>query len=111
MLCFTADNITKQPNPMRHKIPVDLSLFGGGKEMTEKQRIITPQQSLAALKFLRSELEAFRKVSERVLLRLLRMHDVIIMLKNKNIEKNEEKATIYKRNKMADYFVLILEVS
>jgi len=37
------------------------------------------------------------------------MHDVIIMLKNKSIEKNEEKATIYRRNKMADYFVLILE--
>jgi len=37
------------------------------------------------------------------------MHDVIVMLTHKEIEKNGDKAAIYKRNKMADFFVLILE--
>lgn len=108
MFC-TADNKTKQPNNKRQAFPVDLSLFA---QKPDHQQIskITPQQTLATLRFLRAEVEPFKNVSEKVLLRLLK-HDVIITLNHKDVERHPDKFAIYKRNKLADYFVLIIEVS
>lgn len=108
MFC-TADNKTKQPNSKRQAFPVDLSLFA---QKPDHQQIskITPQQTLATLRFLRAEVEPFKNVSEKVLLRLLK-HDVIITLNHKDVERHPDKFAIYKRNKLADYFVLIIEVS
>ena len=94
---------------MRQAFPVDLSLFSAPKPGHHQVSKITPQQTLATLRFLRAEVEPFKNVSEKVLLRLLK-HDVIITLNHKDVERHPDKFAIYKRNKLADYFVLIIEV-
>ncbi|KAM4675817.1 metal transporter CNNM4 [Discoglossus pictus] len=72
---------------------------------------ISPQLLLAAHRFLSTEVPLFAPalVSEKTLLRLLKYPDVVQEL---HYNENDKKATehfLYQRNKMADYFILILQ--
>nr|XP_009861982.1 metal transporter CNNM4 isoform X2 [Ciona intestinalis] len=100
------DNKTKKLNVMRQAIPVDLSLFSesGG----DKKPRVSPQLTLAALRFLRAEVEPFKIISEKVLLRLLKQ-DVVVVLKLEEHDNNRDKLLIYQQNVASDYFVLVLE--
>jgi len=104
---LAADNRMKKLNKMRQQIPIDLSLF---VEQSGRKAQCSPQLMLAAHRFLIAEVEPFREISDKVLLRLLKQ-DVIVDLNFAENEHRPENLCIYQRNKPADYFVLILEVS
>lgn len=102
---FYTDNKTKKVNKMRQSMPLDLSVF---TDPSSKQTTISPQLMLAVHRFLVTEIEPFGILSEKVIPRLLQQKDVFIeLLYEEGI--NKEKLYIYKANKSADYFVLILE--
>ncbi|XP_076813987.1 metal transporter CNNM4-like [Clavelina lepadiformis] len=100
------DNKTKKLNQRRQKIPVDLSLFE--ENGNDKRQKVSPQILLAAHRFLLAEVEPFKALSEKVLLRLLKQ-DIVVELSYHGNEQKSEKLLIYSRNKPSDYFVLILE--
>jgi len=64
---------------------------------------------LAAHRFLLSEVEPFRLLSDKVVLVLLKQ-DVVFEVKIDGKDDDMSKITIYQRQKPSDYFVLILEV-
>jgi len=101
------DNRSKTKNNMRQAMPLDLSLFADNNE-DKKTPVITPQLTYAALRFLHAEVPQFKLISEKVLLRLLKL-DVVMVLSEREFERFPDKRFIYKRNKPSDYFVLILE--
>ncbi|XP_066494805.1 metal transporter CNNM4-like [Tiliqua scincoides] len=72
---------------------------------------ITPQLLLAAHRFLSTEVLQFFPVliSEKYLLRLLKLRGVICELKFDSANKNSPDHYLYQRNKPADYFILILQ--
>ncbi|XP_039262731.2 metal transporter CNNM4-like [Styela clava] len=102
---FYTDNKTKKVNKMRQRMPLDLSVF---TDPSAKQTTITPQLMLAVHRFLVTEIEPFGILSEKVIPRLLQQKDVFIELINEE-GVNKDKLYIYRANKSADYFVLILE--
>nr|CAB3232141.1 metal transporter CNNM4 [Phallusia mammillata] len=101
------DNKNKRLNTMRQKIPLDLSLFAEQPGEGKKPKI-SPQLMLAAHRFLLAEVEPFKSLSDKVLLRLLKQ-DVIVELSYETNKNKPEKLYIYQRSKPCDYFVLILE--
>lgn len=102
---FYTDNKTKKVNQMRQSMPLDLSLF---TDPSARQATISPQLMLAVHRFLLAEVEPFVLLSEKVIPRLLKQKDVFVQLvHNENV--SPEKMYIYRANKPADYFVLILE--
>ena len=92
----------------RQKIPLDLSLFteqpGEGRKL-----VVTPQILLAAHRFLLAEVDPFKTLSDKVLLRLLKQD--VLMLRAPSDDQKSDKQLIYKKSKASDYFVLVLEVS
>ncbi|XP_053161771.1 metal transporter CNNM4-like isoform X2 [Hemicordylus capensis] len=73
---------------------------------------ISPQQLLAAVRFLSTEVVQFSPVliSEKYLLRLLKHRDVICELKLSEENKNvPPRLYLYQKNKPANYFILILQ--
>ena len=102
--CVAADNRKKKLNMARQKFPIDLSLFTeppgeGGKP------VVSPQILLAAHRFLLAEVEPFKVLADKVLLRLLKQ-DVVQVLKHDESKEH----LIYRKNRISDHFVLILEV-
>ena len=72
--------------------------------------MVTPQILLAAHRFLLAEVEPFKNLSDKILLRLLKQ-DVVMVVSINEDDAKSEKLFIYRKNKASDYFVLILEVS
>ncbi|XP_058051031.1 metal transporter CNNM4-like [Ahaetulla prasina] len=77
----------------------------------EVETKISKQLLLAAHRFLSTEILQFcpSLISEKYLLRLLKHHDVICELKFDENFKESPHHYLYQRNKMADYFILILQ--
>ncbi|XP_070619901.1 metal transporter CNNM4-like [Erythrolamprus reginae] len=77
----------------------------------EMERKISKQLLLAAHRFLSTEILQFcpTLISEKYLLRLLKHRDVICELKYDENYKDSPHHYLYQRNKMADYFILILQ--
>ncbi|KAG8574655.1 hypothetical protein GDO81_009263 [Engystomops pustulosus] len=87
----------------------DFSVF---KDPDHELRVkISPQLLLAAHRFLSTEVSLFATslVSEKTLLRLLKYPDVVQELHFNEDEKKASEHYLYQRNKMADYFILILQ--
>ncbi|KAM3925155.1 metal transporter CNNM4 isoform 2-T2 [Leptodactylus fuscus] len=87
----------------------DFSVF---KDPEHELRVkISPQLLLAAHRFLSTEVALFAPamVSEKTLLRLLKYPDVVQELHFNEDEKKASEHYLYQRNKMADYFILILQ--
>jgi len=99
------DNRSNTRNDMRHALPQDLTLFNSHND---NARSITPQLTLAAVRYLQAEVDPFKQISEKVLLRLLNQN-VLVELEKRELEKFPEKQFIYKKGVPSDYFVLILE--
>uniref|UniRef100_A0A3B5M9Q9 Metal transporter n=1 Tax=Xiphophorus couchianus TaxID=32473 RepID=A0A3B5M9Q9_9TELE len=102
------DNKTKKKITHRDR-KQDFSAF---KPTDNEMKVkISPQLLLAALRFLATELEPFfpAQMSEKILLRLLKLPNVIQELK---YDANNKRATghyLYHRNKPVDYFILVLQ--
>ncbi|XP_026558627.1 metal transporter CNNM4-like [Pseudonaja textilis] len=77
----------------------------------EAEAKISKQLLLAAHRFLSTEILQFGPslISEKYLLRLLKHRDVICELKFDDNFKDSPHHYLYTRNKMADYFILILQ--
>ncbi|XP_032083643.1 metal transporter CNNM4-like [Thamnophis elegans] len=77
----------------------------------EVETKISKQLLLAAHRFLSTEILQFcpTLIPEKYLLRLLKHHDVICELKFDENFKDSPHHYLYQRNKMADYFILILQ--
>ncbi|XP_066449195.1 metal transporter CNNM4 [Eleutherodactylus coqui] len=87
----------------------DFSVF---KDPEHELRVkISPQLLLAAHRFLSTEVHLFAPslVSEKTLLRLLKYPDVVQELHFNDDEKKASEHYLYQRNKLADYFILILQ--
>ncbi|XP_053573793.1 metal transporter CNNM4 isoform X2 [Bombina bombina] len=87
----------------------DFSVF---KDAELELRVkISPQLLLAAHRFLSTEVPLFSPslVSEKTLLRLLKYPDVVQELHFNENDKKAPEHYLYQRNKMADYFILILQ--
>uniref|UniRef100_A0A3Q2R1M6 Metal transporter n=1 Tax=Fundulus heteroclitus TaxID=8078 RepID=A0A3Q2R1M6_FUNHE len=72
---------------------------------------ISPQLLLAAHRFLATEVNLFSpsQISEKVLLRILRHHDVVQEIKFNENDKRSPHHYIYQKGKAVDYFILILQ--
>ena len=108
LLISLADNTKKKLNMACQKIPIDLSLFAEQPGEGRKP-VVSPQILLAAHRFLLAEVDPFKNLLDKVLLRLLKQ-DVVLALNAPDSEQKSDKVLIYKKNKASDYFVLILEV-
>uniref|UniRef100_A0A8C5MSL0 Metal transporter n=1 Tax=Leptobrachium leishanense TaxID=445787 RepID=A0A8C5MSL0_9ANUR len=87
----------------------DFSVF---KDSENELKVkISPQLLLAAHRFLSTEVPLFAPslVSEKTLLRLLKYPDVVQELHFNENEKKTPEHYLYQRNKIADYFILILQ--
>ncbi|MEE6478847.1 hypothetical protein FKM82_012030 [Ascaphus truei] len=88
----------------------DFSVF---KDPEHELRVkISPQLLLAAHRFLSTEVPLFAPVlvSEKTLLRLLKYRDVVQELHfNDDDDKKAPEHFLYQHNKLADYFILILQ--
>ncbi|XP_075063441.1 metal transporter CNNM4 [Mixophyes fleayi] len=87
----------------------DFSVF---KDPDHELRVkISPQLLLAAHRFLSTEVSLFAPtlVSEKTLLRLLKYPDVVQELHFNEDDKKAVEHYLYQRNKMADYFILVLQ--
>ncbi|KAG8440941.1 hypothetical protein GDO86_006614 [Hymenochirus boettgeri] len=87
----------------------DFSVF---KDSDNELKVkISPQLLLAAHRFLSTEVPLFAHslVSEKTLLRLLKYPDVVQELRFNEEEKKAQDHFLYQRNKIADYFILILQ--
>ncbi|KAM5170329.1 metal transporter CNNM4 [Mantella aurantiaca] len=87
----------------------DFSVF---KDPDHELRVkISPQLLLAAHRFLSTEVPLFASslVSEKTLLRLLKYPDVVQELHYNEDDKKASDHYLYQRNKMADYFILVLQ--
>ncbi|XP_077325676.1 metal transporter CNNM4 [Lithobates pipiens] len=87
----------------------DFSVF---KDPDHELRVkISPQLLLAAHRFLSTEVSLFASslVSEKTLLRLLKYPDVVQDLHFDEDDKKAPEHFLYQRNKIADYFILILQ--
>ncbi|CAI9552067.1 unnamed protein product [Staurois parvus] len=87
----------------------DFSVF---KDPDHELRVkISPQLLLAAHRFLSTEVPLFASslVSEKTLLRLLKYPDVVQELHFDEDDKKAPEHFLYQRNKMADYFILVLQ--
>uniref|UniRef100_A0A8D0AZ38 Metal transporter n=1 Tax=Salvator merianae TaxID=96440 RepID=A0A8D0AZ38_SALMN len=85
----------------------DFSAFKGDDNTAK----ISPQLLLAAHRFLSTEIQQFSPsiFPEKYLLRLLKHRDVICELKLDEQNKDSPCRFLYRRNKPADYFILILQ--
>ncbi|XP_007543186.1 metal transporter CNNM2 isoform X2 [Poecilia formosa] len=102
------DNKTKKKITHRDR-KQDFSAF---KPTDNEMKVkISPQLLLAALRFLATELEPFfpTQMSEKILLRLLKLPNVIQELKYDVNNKRAAEHYLYHRNKPVDYFILILQ--
>ncbi|XP_063304670.1 metal transporter CNNM4 isoform X1 [Pelobates fuscus] len=72
---------------------------------------ISPQLLLAAHRFLSTEVSLFAPTlfSEKTLLRLLKYPDVVQELHFNENDKKASEHYLYQRNKIADYFILVLQ--
>ncbi|XP_075714704.1 metal transporter CNNM4 [Rhinoderma darwinii] len=87
----------------------DFSVF---KDSDNDLRVkISPQLLLAAHRFLSTEVPLFAPslVSEKTLLRLLKYPDVVQELHFNDDDKKTSEHYLYQRNRIADYFILILQ--
>ncbi|XP_068130987.1 metal transporter CNNM4-like [Hyperolius riggenbachi] len=87
----------------------DFSVF---KDHDNELRVkISPQLLLAAHRFLSTEVALFAPslVSEKTLLRLLKYPDVVQELHFNEDDKKATEHYLYQRNRMADYFILVLQ--
>ncbi|XP_061553777.1 metal transporter CNNM4-like isoform X2 [Phycodurus eques] len=86
----------------------DFSAFRPDSDAKAK---ISPQLTLAAHRFLATEVSLFGTfhVTEKVLLRILRHPDVVQELKFDDDDKRAAQHFLYQRGKPVDYFVLILQ--
>ncbi|XP_072258963.1 metal transporter CNNM4 isoform X2 [Pyxicephalus adspersus] len=87
----------------------DFSVF---KDPEHELRVkISPQLLLAAHRFLSTEVPLFATslVSEKTLLRLLKYPDVVQELHYNEDDKKSPDHYLYQRNKIADYFILVLQ--
>ncbi|XP_061656930.1 metal transporter CNNM4 isoform X2 [Syngnathoides biaculeatus] len=86
----------------------DFSAFRPDSDAKAK---ISPQLTLAAHRFLATEVSPFGAlhVTEKVLLRILRHPDVVQELKFDDDDKRAPQHFLYQRGKPVDYFVLILQ--
>ncbi|XP_043912766.1 metal transporter CNNM1 [Protopterus annectens] len=103
------DNRTKKRTTHSEHRQQDFSAF---KLSENEMRVkISPQLLLAAHRFLATEVEPFKQsyMSEKILLRLLKHHNVIQELKFDEKERKTSEYVLYQRNKPVDYFVLILQ--
>ncbi|KAJ7304281.1 hypothetical protein JRQ81_011823 [Phrynocephalus forsythii] len=98
------DNRTKKQVTSRRKW--DFSVFKGNDEAK-----ISPQQLMAAHRFLSTDVVPFcpSHISEKYLLRLLKLRDVSCELKFDEEHKYSPHHYLYEKNKPADYFILILQ--
>nr|XP_056702405.1 metal transporter CNNM4-like [Euleptes europaea] len=87
----------------------DFSAFKGNSSETRVR--ISPQLLLAAHRFLSTAVSPFSPsvLPEKFLLRLLKYRDVICELKFDEENKKAPQHYLYQRNKVADYFILILQ--
>ncbi|XP_053161711.1 metal transporter CNNM4-like isoform X2 [Hemicordylus capensis] len=87
--------------------------FSSFKDSDSEAKVkISPQQLLAAVRLLSTEVVQFSPVliSEKYLLRLLKHRDVICELKLSEENKNvPPRLYLYQKNKPASYFILILQ--
>ncbi|XP_034026705.1 metal transporter CNNM4 isoform X2 [Thalassophryne amazonica] len=103
---YTDNRTRKKVAPNKNKR--DFSAF---KHEGESKVKVSPQLLLAAHRFLATEVSLFSpsQMSEKVLLRILRHHDVIQEIKFNESDKRSHHHYVYQRGKPADYFVLILQ--
>uniref|UniRef100_A0A3Q2R3Y8 Metal transporter n=1 Tax=Fundulus heteroclitus TaxID=8078 RepID=A0A3Q2R3Y8_FUNHE len=85
--------------------------FSAFKNESESKVKISPQLLLAAHRFLATEVNLFSpsQISEKVLLRILRHHDVVQEIKFNENDKRSPHHYIYQKGKAVDYFILILQ--
>nr|XP_019961210.1 PREDICTED: metal transporter CNNM4-like [Paralichthys olivaceus] len=103
---YTDNRTRKKVAPNKNKR--DFSAF---KHESESKVKISPQLLLAAHRFLATEVSLFSpsQISDKVLLRILRHHDVIQEIKFNDSDKRSPHHYVYQRGKPVDYFVLILQ--
>ena len=103
-----ADNRRKKLNLARQVTPVDLSLFANN-ENDGRKPLMSSQHLMAVHRFMMSEIDPFKVMSEKILLMLLKQ-DVVRVINIHTLDSQEERKQIYFKNCLADFFVLILEV-
>ncbi|CAJ1069436.1 metal transporter CNNM4 [Xyrichtys novacula] len=103
---YTDNRTRKKVAPNKNKR--DFSAF---KHESESKVKVSPQLLLAAHRFLATEVSLFNpsQISDKVLLRILRHHEVIQEIKFNDNDKRSPHHYIYQRGKPVDYFVLILQ--
>ncbi|XP_034451177.1 metal transporter CNNM4 isoform X2 [Hippoglossus hippoglossus] len=103
---YTDNRTRKKVAPNKNKR--DFSAFKNENESNVK---ISPQLLLAAHRFLATEVSLFSpsQISDKVLLRILRHHEVIQEIKFNDSDKRSLNHYVYQRGKPVDYFVLILQ--
>ncbi|KAM8865298.1 metal transporter CNNM4-like [Synchiropus picturatus] len=85
--------------------------FSAFKHESESKVKVSPQLLLAAHRFLATEVSLFSPslISDKILLRILRHHDVIQEIKFLENDKRSPHHYVYQRGKPVDFFVLILQ--
>ncbi|XP_077193806.1 metal transporter CNNM4-like isoform X1 [Paroedura picta] len=103
---YTDNRTKRQVSSWRRRR--DFSAFKGDSETRPR---ISPQLLLAAHRFLSTAVTQFSPsvIPEKFLLRLLKHRDVICELKFDEENKKALQHYLYQRNKVADYFILILQ--
>ncbi|XP_071419216.1 metal transporter CNNM2 isoform X2 [Pithys albifrons albifrons] len=102
------DNRTKKKVAHRER-KQDFSAF---KQTDSEMRVkVSSQLLMATHRYLATEVEAFGPslMSQKILVRLLKHHNVIQELKYDEKNKKAPEHYLYQRNKPADYFILILQ--
>uniref|UniRef100_A0A8D3BR67 Metal transporter n=1 Tax=Scophthalmus maximus TaxID=52904 RepID=A0A8D3BR67_SCOMX len=104
---YTDNRNRKKVAPNKNKR--DFSAFKQSE--SESKAKISPQLLLAAHRYLATEVTLFSpsQISEKVLLRILRHHDVIQEIKFNDGDKRSTSHYVYQRGKPVDFFVLILQ--
>uniref|UniRef100_A0A8C5DFW2 Metal transporter n=1 Tax=Gouania willdenowi TaxID=441366 RepID=A0A8C5DFW2_GOUWI len=103
------DNRTKRRVSHHERKHQDFSIFKlSENEMKVK---ISPQLLLATHRFLSTEVEPFKPahISEKILLRLIKHPSVVQELKFDEKNKRAQQHFLFQRNKLVDYFILVLQ--
>lgn len=75
----------------------------------EEATVITPQLFLAAHRFLVTEIQAFKRLKQDTVLKLLRHPDVLQILTEADVSRDPDRATLMKIGEPCNFFILILE--
>jgi len=74
-----------------------------------EEAVITPQLFLAAHRFLVTEIQAFKRLKQDTVLKMLRHPDVLQIITEADVSRDSDRATLMKIGEPCNFFILILE--